>query len=71
MNEVSRRQFLGHGAAAAGALVIGFNPATRAWTTLSQPAGPLAPGFPTFDGALRVWDVPEQFTAGPGESRSP
>jgi len=54
MNEVSRRQFLGHGAAAAGALVIGFNPATRAWTTLSQPAGPLAPGFPTFDGALRT-----------------
>src|SRR5205807_618285 len=63
MSELSRRQFLRQGAAAAGALVVGFDPATRAWATVSQPAGRLAPGFPTFDGTLRTDDAGRQAAA--------
>jgi len=56
MADVSRRQFLRRSAVAAGALVIGFDPTTRAWATLASPGGVLAPGFPTFDGTLRTDD---------------
>src|SRR5207248_91295 len=63
MDEASRRQFLRQTAVAAGALVIGFDPTTRAWATASQPAGPLAPGFPPFDGTLRTDDAGRQAAA--------
>src|SRR3989442_10473815 len=63
MGELSRRHFLRQAAVAAGAMVIGFNPATRAWATIFHPAGPLAPDFPTFDGILTTDDAARQAAA--------
>jgi len=51
---VSRRCFLRRSATAAGAIVVGFDPSTRAWAAAGQQTGSLARGFPAFDGALRT-----------------
>jgi cytokinin dehydrogenase len=62
MYVVSRRRFLRQ-SAAAGALVVGFDPATRAWATVGERAGRLARGFPAFDGTLRTDDRARQAAA--------
>jgi FAD/FMN-containing dehydrogenase len=54
MREISRRGFLCQSAAAAGALVVGFDLSSREWAVAGQRTGPLARGLPDFAGALRV-----------------
>ena len=51
---LSRRRFLRQSAAAAGAVVVGFDLSTRAWATAGQRTGSPARGFPAFDGVLRT-----------------
>ena len=54
MSAVSRRRFIRQSAAAAGALVAGFDVSARAWAVAGQTAGALAKDMPAFDGVLRT-----------------
>jgi FAD/FMN-containing dehydrogenase len=51
--QLSRRRFAGSLAAAAGALVLGFDPLTRSWVTSAR-AGGIFDELPRLDGSLHL-----------------
>jgi len=54
MSEIPRREFVRRSVVGAGALIIGFDVASREWAVAGQRTSRLARGFPRFDGALRI-----------------
>jgi cytokinin dehydrogenase len=63
MSEIARREFVRRSLIGAGAMIVGFDVATREWAVAGQRSARPARDFPRFDGVLRTAPEPRQAAA--------